>query len=133
MSPEKLPVVLVAEDDDEMRELITHRLTADGMKVIEIEDGFELRDYLTLCQPGGELPEPDAVVTDINMPGEAGPETLSHFEFLQAPVVLISACGGALLRSWATRLNAAAALEKPLNLDDLSAMITGIMIARERH
>ena len=119
MTSTKQSVVLLAEDDEDLRELIARRLVRAGMRVIEVEDGFELRDYLELCRPGGDLAEPDAVVSDVNMPGDSGPLALEHFPFLRAPVVLISAFSADVLAAWGHRVHAAAIFEKPLNLDDL--------------
>ena len=84
------PMILLAEDDDDLRELMAARLTREGMKVIEIEDGLELRDYLEMCRPGGTVTEPDVVITDSQMPGETGPEALAHAPGYHAPIVLIS-------------------------------------------
>ena len=120
MTSTKQSVVLLAEDDEDMRELIARRLAREGMRVVEVEDGFELRDYLELCRPGGDLAEPDVVVSDLNMPGDSGPQALEHFPNLRVPVVLISSCSGQKLRECGQRLKAAAVFEKPVNLDLLT-------------
>lgn len=128
MTPGKQPLVLLAEDDELMRELVCARLTREGMRVVEVEDGFELRDYLDLCRPGGDVASPDVVVSDINMPGETGPEALERSHFLNAPVVLISACGSKELRRWAARLGVAAIFEKPFDLDLLVLAIRHLVL-----
>ena len=126
---EKQPVVLLAEDDDTMRELLAGRLKREGMRVVEVEDGYELRDYLELCRPGGDLASPDVVISDINMPGETGPEALTHSPNLPAPIVLISACGRRELRTWAAKLGVAAIFEKPFDLDVLMLAIHRVIKA----
>ena len=40
------PMVLLAEDDDDLREALAARLKREGLRVVEVEDGLELRDYL---------------------------------------------------------------------------------------
>ncbi len=120
-------MVLLAEDDDDLREQLTARLQREGLRVIEAEDGFELRDYLELCRPGGDLSEPDLVITDIRMPGETGPEALAHSSFLHAPVVIISGFIGADLRSIAAVAGVAAIFEKPVDLDLLMIAIRRVL------
>lgn len=116
-------MVLLAEDDDDLRELLTARLQREGLRVVEVEDGFELRDYLDLCRPGGDLSEPDLVITDIRMPGENGPEALSHSQFLHSPVMIISGFVGPEMRSVAAARGVAAIFEKPIDLDLLMVAI----------
>jgi two-component system OmpR family response regulator len=115
---DRRPVVLLAEDDDDMREVIATRLTREGMRVVEVDDGFELRDYLELCRRTG-VPEPDVVVTDVRMPGESGPEALLHSQFHHSPVVLIGACINAEARAYGARVGVVAMFEKPFSLQDL--------------
>lgn len=114
---------MLAEDDDDMRELIATHLAREGMRVIEVEDGFELGDYLALCRPGGDVREPDVVVTDVRMPGESGPEALLHSHFHHSPVVLITAHLDAEARAFAARVGVVAIFEKPFALKDLVAAI----------
>lgn len=121
------PMVLLAEDDDDLRELLAARLTREGMKVIEIEDGLELRDYLEMCRPGGMVTEPDVVITDWQMPGESGPEALSHATGLHAPIVLISSHSGAALREAGMAAHAVAIFEKPFDLDLLVLAIRKVL------
>lgn len=112
-------MVLLAEDDDDMRQVIAARLTRDGMRVVQVEDGFELRDYLAMCRPGGDVPEPDVVVTDVSMPGESGPEALLHSQFHHSPVVIISSRVTPDVRAYASRIGVVAIFEKPFVLQDL--------------
>jgi DNA-binding NtrC family response regulator len=121
------PMVLLAEDDDDLRELLAARLQREGLRVVEVEDGFELRDYLDLCRPGGDLSEPDLVITDIRMPGESGPEALAHSAFLHAPVMIISGFVGPELRSVAATAGVAAIFEKPVDLDLLMVAIRRVL------
>ena len=118
---------MLAEDDEALRELLARRLTREGMRVVEVEDGYELRDYLVLCRPGGDLAAPDLVISDINMPGETGPEAIEHSPALRTRVVLISACGPKELQKWADRVDVAAIFEKPFDLDLLMRALWGLL------
>jgi CheY-like chemotaxis protein len=85
-----IPVILVAEDDLQMRALLNEQLQRRGFVVVEVVDGYELLAYVTLARSGGELPVPDAVVTDLNLPGPDGLKALESFAHRDR-VVLISA------------------------------------------
>ena len=126
---EKQSVVLLAEDDDILRELLQLRLEKEGLRVVEVEDGLELRDYLELCRPGGDLSQPDIVISDVNMPGQTGPEAIEQSPFCTAPVVLISACSGPELREWGARLGVKAIFEKPVDLDLLMVAVRRVLKA----
>lgn len=122
------PLVLLAEDDDEMRALIASRLTDAGMHVIDVEDGLELADYLARCHPSGPLPRPDVVVTDVRMPGESGLEALLHSHFHRAPVVVISSFVNAEVRAYAARVGVVAIFQKPFALRELVTAIRRVVI-----
>ena len=129
MAATRVPLVLLAEDDDDMREVIAARLTREGMQVVEVEDGFELRDYLAHCGPNGDVRSPDVVITDVRMPGETGPEALLHAHFNQSPVVLISCFIDAEVRAYAARVGVVAIFKKPFPLGDLVVAIRRIAVA----
>jgi two-component system, OmpR family, response regulator len=131
MTPEKeRPVVLLAEDDGDLRELIAERLTKEGMRVIELEDGFALREYLELCRIGGDVPQPDVVVTDVRMPHETGPQALAE-GIGRAPFVLITSCLDSETRSIAERAGAAAVFEKPFPMKDLVGVLRRVTSSRK--
>ncbi len=110
-----------------MRELVAGHLRREGMRVVEVEDGFELSDYLALCRPGSEVRKPDVVVTDVRMPGESGPEALLHSHFHHSPVVLMTAHLDAEARAFAARVGVVAIFEKPFELKELVGAIRKLM------
>jgi DNA-binding response OmpR family regulator len=65
------PLVLVADDDDDILFLATTRLKRDGFDVIEARTGGEA---LTLAQTR----RPDVAVLDVGMPGIDGLEVLAR-------------------------------------------------------
>jgi DNA-binding response OmpR family regulator len=80
--------VLVAEDDQTVRELICRTLRQDGYRVLEAIDG---RDALAVLErePGAV----DLLITDVAMPKMGGRELSGHFARLRhgAPTLFISA------------------------------------------
>ncbi len=110
-----------------MREVIAARLLREGMRVVTVDDGFELRDYLELCRTDGSVPEPDVVVTDVRMPGESGPEALLHSQFHHSPVVLIGSCITDEVRAYAARIGVVAIFEKPFPVAELVVAIRRLL------
>jgi DNA-binding response OmpR family regulator len=113
--------VLVAEDDDEMRDLIAEALRAKGYHVIEATNGPELRDWLHRAQhQEGFDPPPDLIISDVKMPGLTGLEVLSWLRQRDwsTPVILITAFGDADAHHEAERLGATL-FNKPLAINSL--------------
>ncbi len=117
-SPEK-PRVLLAEDQVEMRSMVSSRLKREGYEVIEALDGDDLLRQLQAALLSGRPPQ--AIVSDVRMPGVSGLEVLARVRRADAdtPVVLITAFGDADLHSTAERLGADCVLDKPFDLDEL--------------
>lgn len=122
--------VLLAEDDVELRALLCWRLRGAGYEVTEVGDGQELLERLIEGHEHDGRHEPfDVVLSDINMP---------HFNALDVlvgarrcltttPVILMTAFGDAHTRDQANRLGAAAVLDKPFELDELSSTLARIL------
>lgn len=117
------PLILLAEDDDEMRNLIARKLRRAGYDVIEAIDGARLAALLDECRHGPLLADGrlvELVVSDIRMPGLTGIEAVSLLRSTDwsVPVILITAFGDRDTHSEAMRLGAVL-LDKPLDLDEL--------------
>jgi DNA-binding response OmpR family regulator len=82
------PVVLVADDDDDIRQLVTFRLERAGYTVVEAADGEEA---LRVCREA----RPDLAVLDVMMPKLTGYDVTRRIrqdEALSAmPVILLTA------------------------------------------
>lgn len=121
--------VLLADDQPQMRSLMRSALMRDGYEVIEAEDG----PSLILALINGLLSEqtraPDLIITDVRMPGFTGLEVLARLrrEDWSTPVILITAFGDEALHKEAARLGAARVLDKPFELEDLRAVVRGIL------
>ena len=110
--------VVVAEDDDEIRQAVALALRAEGFDVVEVLDGESLIEYLDRCWQTDSLP--DLVITDHRMPVYTGLEVLTGLQEIgwQIPVILITAFG-VEVREIAWALGAYAVFDKPFELDDL--------------
>jgi len=120
------PVVLLAEDDDEMRALLRETLEGRGWRVVEVEDGYEMKDYLSLSRPGGDVREPDAVVSDLRMPGVDGLEALRAFT-RRDRVVVITAFPDAETLERARVLGVRVVLSKPFRMEALLAELEQLL------
>jgi FixJ family two-component response regulator len=117
-------VVIVADDDDDMRSAVAEALRIEGYLVSEAHDGAEL---IAMLDDGSV--RPDIIVADIKMP------RLSGFGVLQAltvghrdvPVVLITALSDGPVGAVALKLGAVGVLHKPFDSDDL---LTAVCNAR---
>jgi CheY-like chemotaxis protein len=113
--------ILLAEDDLEMRKLLSWSLERKGYKVTECGDGTALMKKLGLLGPGKTMQSCDLIISDNRMPGATGLEVLASVrEFPDfPPMILITAFPDAESRDLAIRLGAVAIMAKPFNIDDL--------------
>lgn len=113
--------VVLAEDDDEMRAMLTESLHAEGYEVTECRDGMQLVGLLWDGTNGQVRRGVDLVISDIRMPGVLGLSVLAGVRSSGAgvPVILITAFGDEATHAEAYRLGAAAILDKPFEVDDL--------------
>jgi CheY-like chemotaxis protein len=125
--------VLVAEDQREMRVLMSEVLRREGYEVLEAASGTELIDRLvTGLIADDDARAPDLIVTDVRMPGCTGLEVLARLRRndWSTPVILITAFGDPATHEEAHRLGAAYVLDKPFELDDL--VLAALSLAHPR-
>lgn len=123
--PSGRPRVFIAEDDQEMRELIVFGLSQAGYDAIGVESGARLLDLLAPCITRDGLFSVDMIITDIRMPGPSGLRVVAMLrEYDQlTPIIVMTAFGGEATRAEALRLGATTVLDKPLDLDDLCEIV----------
>lgn len=126
------PRILVAEDDDEMRALLTRALSRRGFQVTEAEDGFELADCLNLSLLSGHLSPPDLLLVDVHMPGRSGLEVVAQARAagLRCPVAVLSAFVDELTAEDARRMGVDLVLDKPVDLENLGARMRELLALR---
>jgi two-component system response regulator (stage 0 sporulation protein F) len=117
--------VLLAEDDHELRWLIANALRNQGFEVLEVGDGLALIDRVgSSLLDTLELDAIDLIVSDVRMPGWSGLEVLAGLNSAgcHTPVILITAFGDPEIHAAGKRLGAAAVLNKPFDLNELSTL-----------
>ncbi|MBI5528522.1 MAG: sigma-54-dependent Fis family transcriptional regulator [Deltaproteobacteria bacterium] len=112
--------VLVAEDDEELLDLIRRVLSEEGYRVICAGDGTAAMSILE----DGEF---DLVLTDIRMPGPDGMAVLRQAisRRLHQPVILMTAFGSIESAVQAMREGAYHYLTKPFDIEDLVEVVGG--------
>lgn len=119
--PERTLSILLAEDDLEMRKLLSWSLERKGYKVIECPDGTTLMRKLGLLGPLTSTQTHDLIISDIRMPGATGLQVLEcarEFDDFP-PMILITAFPDSASREQALRLGAVAMLAKPFDIQEL--------------
>jgi DNA-binding response OmpR family regulator len=83
------PVVLVAEDDEQISFLLQFLLEREGFRVLLARDGHEAQKLID------EIPPPRLVMLDIMMPYADGFEVLAHLraktDWRSTPVIMLTA------------------------------------------
>jgi CheY-like chemotaxis protein len=119
------PRVLIAEDDLEMRRLVSWAVRRAGYQVVEVEDGKALVNALIHSAKHAPQTLPDLIISDVRMPGCTGLEVLARLRRVDwsIPVILITAFGDAQAHKEGARLGAAKVLDKPFDVDELCTAV----------
>jgi len=134
LDPELLPPrILLAEDDAEMRALVSGDLRRAGYGVVECADGAALLRRLNGVL-GTEGLGVDLVVADVRMPGLTGLEVLERLRGADpfTPYIVVTAFGSRETRLAAARLGAIAVLDKPFEIRDLLRLVEDTIGAPSR-
>jgi CheY-like chemotaxis protein len=132
--PELLPPrILLAEDDAEMRALVSHDLRRAGYGVVECADGAALLRRLDSAS-GMQGVGVDLVVADVRMPELTGLEVLERLRDADpfTPYIVVTAFGSKETRRVAGRLGAIAVLDKPFEIKDLLRLVEDVIGAPSR-
>jgi CheY-like chemotaxis protein len=116
--------VLIVEDDQDTREMLSVMLTTEGFHAVGAEDGLEALHLLrTVRRRAPEIP--CLVLLDLKMPRLGGGEfrraQLGDPAVANVPVAVMSGASDAEQRGNA--LGAVATLTKPIDLDRLRAVV----------
>jgi len=121
------PLVMIAEDDAELRCLLAETLVEGGCTVRTASDGRELLAMLSAASRG-EMPMPSLLVMDVCMPRCSGIDILNALRLAdwEVPVVIITGFGAGELHAKAGTLGAAIVLDKPFELDTLRCVVKAL-------
>ncbi len=119
--------IVVADDDELLRALLLHRLSADGHDVTALQDGGQVVEVVRDQRP-------DLLVLDAMMPVVDGFEILrrlkSGVEIDPTPVIMLTALKREADIVGALELGAADYLVKPFIPDELSQRIRRVLESR---
>lgn len=121
--------VLIVEDEQPLRKLLSLTLVGEGYRVIEAEDG---QAALEICErPDCAI---DVVVTDVVMPRMSGPELVARLASLHphARVIYMSAYADETMVSRAAADIGVGYLEKPFGPDALLTRIRDVLESRPK-
>ena len=125
-------VILVVDDDHDLRESLREILEEEGFETIGASDGKEAVDLLL----SGGHPPPRVILLDIMMPGISGwevtAELLADRSTDQIPIIFISARSELSDRVRAFELGAQAYLTKPFYPAVLAETVTTVLDQIER-
>lgn len=119
--------VLVAEDDEAMRDGLMEELRKDGFKVVGLEDGLELRDYLDAAYSAdGTLTPPAVVISDATLPGVGGIQVCEelHHQANWPPFIVLADHDAPEVYEAAERAGADFVFDKPIDIDELRNVVS---------
>jgi CheY-like chemotaxis protein len=117
--------VLVAEDDIDLRRLVSWALRRDGHEVVEARDGVQL----LIESPAWSGERVDLILADVRMPDMTALEAVAALRFRdrRTPVVLMTAFGDEQTRTEARALGVRMVLAKPIQVDRLCAVVRRVL------
>jgi DNA-binding response OmpR family regulator len=127
------PVVLLVEDDSDMREMLAAVLRAEGYGVVEAADGDDALEWLGDGVIEGEPSRlPAVIVSDICLPFFSGLDILEGVQLAprRLPVILITGFGDAETHARARELGAVCVLDKPFPMEDLRSAVKAALRPR---
>ena len=116
----RMPRVIVAEDDDDMRTVMCELIASLGVEVATAASGGELVRLLT--DDGGPI---DLVVTDVRMPWMTGYNVAlsARNSGLGVPIIIVTAFPDDVLAAQVEGLGAAVLLAKPFRPEELLSLV----------
>ncbi|MBW3604892.1 MAG: response regulator transcription factor [Actinobacteria bacterium] len=116
------PTVVVVDDEDLVREVVTDYLMRDGYRVMDAADGLQARGII-------EREKPVLAIVDIMLPGRDG---LSLVRELRAagsnlPIILLTARGDEIDRVMGLELGADDYVTKPFSPRELVARVRSVL------
>jgi DNA-binding response OmpR family regulator len=116
------PLVLIADDDPDIRMLVRLRLERSGYTVIAANDGLEALELAAGC-------DPDLAILDVSMPGLSGVEVTRALRERQAafPIILLTAHAREADVAAGEEAGASAYVTKPFSPQELETRVRALM------
>jgi len=113
--------ILIADDHQLIRELLSKIFTRSGYNVRTSEDGADaLRQFS--CE------SPDLLITDLNMPQMDGYELCQRVRAVSdIPIMLITACTNTSVKRKALSAGANVFLTKPINFEEIKLLVYALL------
>jgi DNA-binding response OmpR family regulator len=120
----QLPLALIAEDDRDIRELVTAKLTSSGYRVLAFSNG-------PAAFAAANEHQPDVALLDVMMPGISGIEILTRLQkdprTRTIPVILLTAKSQEFDIDSGFAVGAADYIVKPFSPRDLVARVNAVI------
>jgi DNA-binding response OmpR family regulator len=120
------PLVLLADDDPDIRELVRLRLERSGYAVVSANDGAEALELAAGCAP-------DIAILDVAMPNLSGLEVtrVLRERYATLPVILLTARARESDVRAGVAVGADAYVTKPFSPQELELCVRGLARSRE--
>lgn len=117
----KAAILLIVEDDRDMRSLLCDEFWGTGYQLREARDGDEA--FLSVLQSA-----PDLILTDLRMPA-GGDDYVSRLRTVapHCPIVVITGFGDASLKARVLKAGANAYFDKPVRIADLKKCVQQLL------
>lgn len=123
------PLLLLVDDEQDLRESLAELFVSSGYRVLQACDGIE-----ALEQVRRNRERPDVIVMDLKMPRVDGMETLQALADTEStkriPVVIMTAFGGSEQTIRAMKAGAYDYITKPFDADDILRMVQRAVASR---
>jgi CheY-like chemotaxis protein len=120
----RMPVILVVDDERPVREFLVQALEEDGYRVLQAVNGRHALNVISKAGPDG----PDLIISDVMMPLVGGLELCRTIKgnpnTAEIAVVLMSAAAAETVTAGA---HADAFLAKPFDLDTMAVLIHSVL------
>jgi DNA-binding response OmpR family regulator len=124
MPEERMPIVLVVDDEEDIRMVLQARLETAGYQVLTAINGMEALDRIRSNPP-------DIVILDVMLPGIDGFGVCAMIKrdqrYSRIPVILLTARSQPQDRATGAALGADAHLLKPFRADELLAEVRRLL------
>lgn len=112
-----LPVILLVDDNEDMRRTIRYGLEKENYKIIEAASAFEMMNILKQNRP-------DAILLDLMLPDENGLTMMGRIrEQTDAPVIVVSGKGDLVDKVVGLEMGADDYVSKPFQIKELAARV----------